>query len=211
MSLSATSDYASATITAGLTFNENANAVVSTLAAPSTDGSVFKGGNAVSSATTGNLNTGNTNDVIYVIVSILGSNAVSSVTNSGTALTWNKRAAVSDGSNERVETWYAISSARFTGQTITVSFGVSTTFTIIAFGITGANTASPFDANSATPATGTGSATTQSVTVSTSNSNDYLIGAIAVKPASGNAPNPTVGTGFSKIQSNHQGNIGGGS
>ena len=45
---------------------------------------------------------------------------------------------------------------------------------------------------------------------STLNPNDYLIGAIAVMPASGNAPNPTSGAGFSNIQSNHQGSIGGG-
>jgi hypothetical protein len=90
-----------------------------------------------------------------------------------------------------------------------VSFGSTTTFTIIAFGINGANTASPFDANSALPAKSTGSGTTQSVAVSTSNPNDYLIGAIAIKPVSGNAPNPTAGTGFTSIQSNNQGSVGG--
>ncbi len=207
-SLSPTSDYGSVTTTAGLTFYETASATVSATTAPSLDGSVIRLVSSSPSGTTPNLNTATANDIIYVIVAIRGTTSVSSVTNSGSpTLTWTLRAAVTYGSNERVETWYAISTAIFTGKTITVNFGVSTTAVIIAFGIKNANIAHPFDASPTALQTNTGTGTTQSVTISTINPNDFIIGAIAAVVTSG--VNPAAGTGYKSIQTSHQGTLGG--
>jgi hypothetical protein len=207
-SLSSTADYGSITATAGLTFNEIAGATVSALAAPALDGSASKSYLTVTSGDTGGWSTTVADDIIYVVVSILGTNTISSVTNSGTALTWILRGAVTDGSNERVETWYAIAPTAG-ARTITVTFASSTTFVLTAFGISGANTAKPFDANLISPVTGTGSGTSQSVSVSTLNPNDFLIGAVAVRVSSGNAPNPAAGTGFTLVASGGKQTLGG--
>lgn len=206
-SLSSTSDYGTVTATAGLTFNEIAAATVSALP-PALDGSTSVTFQNQNSGTTGNFATANANGIIMVIVSMSGTDTVSSVTNSGTALTWSQRGAATDGANERVETWYAIAPTAAT-RTVTVNLASKTTFIIVAFGISNANTATPFDANLVSPVTGTGSGTTQSVTVSTLNPNDFLIGAVAISVAAGNAPNPTIGAGFTSIASTSRGTLGG--
>jgi hypothetical protein len=204
---SSTQDYSSTTVTAGLTFNETANAVTATLTAPSTGNSLRAGFTSQTTGTTAALSTTVANEIIYVVVSILGTNNVASITNSGTALTWTKRAALNDGSSERVETWYAIA-ASAASRTITVNFASRTTFMVIAFGIRNANTASPFDSSTTLPTTATGTGTTPSTTVSTTNPNDYLIGALAVSVPSGNAPNPAKVGSYTLIQGNHQSSVG---
>lgn len=75
-SISSTSDYGSVTATAGLTFNENASASVSTLSPPSLDGSTSATVSSATSDTTGTLTTSSANDIIYVIVSINGTHTL---------------------------------------------------------------------------------------------------------------------------------------
>ena len=65
------------------------------------------------------------------------------------------------------------------------------------FGVSGANTFSPFDPNSAVPATASGSSTTPSVSVSTSNANDMIVGLFMQNGGSTTTP----GSGFSTITS----------
>ncbi|UCE81058.1 MAG: hypothetical protein JSV94_01085 [Methanobacteriota archaeon] len=206
-SVSSTWDYGDVTVGAGLRFNEIADATVSALAPPAIDGSGVVSATGTSATVVG-LTTSNADDLIYVSVSIIGTDSVSSVTNSGTALTWSQRGALTDGSDERIETWWAIAPTADT-RDITVSFASSNTFIVVAFGISGVNTDEPFDPNLGSPVTGSGSGTTQSVTLSTVNPNDLLIGAIAVKVPSGGAPAPSAGTGYTTIQSTNETTLGG--
>jgi len=206
-SISSTGDYGEVTIGAGFEFYETADATVSAYAAPALDGSGMVADTASSGAVTG-LTTSNADDLIYVAALIRGDATVSSVTNSGTALTWTQRGAVSDGTNERVETWWAVAPTAGS-RDITVSFSANTIFIIIAFGISGANTGDPFDPGLASPVTGTGSGTTQSVTLSTVNPNNFLIGVVAVRVSSGTAPDPSAGTGFTTIYSTDRSTLGG--
>jgi len=206
-SISSTGDYGEVTVGAGLTFYETADATVSSFAPPALDGSGMVSDTATTGTVSG-LTTSNADDLIYVVALIRGTATVSSVTNSGSALTWSQRGAVSDGSNERVETWWAIAPTA-ASRDITVNFGASTIFIVIAFGISGADTSAPFDPNLGSLVTGTGSGTTQSVTISTVNPNDFLIGAVAVRVPSGTAPDPSAGTGFTTIYSTDRSTLGG--
>jgi hypothetical protein len=206
-SISSTGDYGEVTIGAGLEFYETADATVSAYAAPALDGSGMVADTSDSGTVSG-LSTSNADDLIYVAALIRGVATVTSVTNSGTALTWTQRGAVSDGTNERVETWWAVAPTA-SSRDITVSFSATTIFIVIAFGISGANTTDPFDPDLGSPVTGTGSGTTQSVTLSTVNPNDFLIGAVAVRVPSGTAPNPSAGTGFTTIYSTDRSTLGG--
>ncbi|MDH3365502.1 MAG: hypothetical protein OEM29_05825 [Thermoplasmata archaeon] len=206
-SVSSTWDYGDVTVGAGLRFNEIADATVSALAPPAIDGSGVVSTTGTSATVVG-LTTSNADDLIYVSVSIIGTDSVSSVTNSGTALTWSQRGALTDGSDERIETWWAIAPTADT-RDITVSFASSNTFIVVAFGISGVNTDGPFDPNLGSPVTGSGSGTTQSVTLSTVNPNDLLIGAVAVKVPSGGAPAPSAGAGYTIIHSTTETTLGG--
>lgn len=206
-SVSSTSDYGEVAVNAGLEFYEIDDATVTAFAAPALDGSGMVSG-AGNSGTVAGLTTSNANDLIYVTVSIRGTEPVSSVTNSGTALTWSQRGAISDGTNERIETWWAIASTSGS-RDITVSFNSSTIFIVTAFGISGVNTNDPFDPNLESPVTGTGSGTSQSVTLSTVSPNDFIIGAVAVRVSSGNAPTPSAGTDFTMIQGTYMSTLGG--
>lgn len=199
--ISSTKDYASVNATAGLTFNENAAVLVPTQASsPSLDGSNIR---QVTSATTGSctFSTSAANDVIYVAVSILGTNPTLSVTNSSGA-SLMQRAAVTN-SGVRIETWYTIA-ANSGSQTITVTFASATTFAIIAFGVRNANTPNPFDLAEGNPKTGTGTGNTQSVTVGSVFPNTLVLGSVAIQ----RGVTPNVGTGFTSVQRSNSGGLG---
>jgi hypothetical protein len=151
------------------------------------------GGSATNSQTTGTLTTSHANDVIIVIASLsdgnggsTSSNTVSSVT--ATGLTFHLRQSVTNYVNPDyyadVEEWYAIASSTFSN-TITVQTTASDRFTVIAYGISGANTASPFDSNANANPTASGTSNAPSVTQSTSNANDMLITGLAVTQTPG--------------------------
>lgn len=163
-------------------------------AALSSDGSVSGSFNAASGSVS--LTTANSNDVIYVVVSIrtTSSQTVSSV--SGAGLTWNFRSARNSGTSAvRVEAWYAIASSPLSAASITVTLSAAAKFTLVAFGISGANTASPFDPNVSIPASADGNSATPSTTITTSNSNDFIIGALAAQ----GTVTATPGSGFTVI------------
>jgi hypothetical protein len=139
-------------------------------------------------------------DVIIVMGSAR-SNLVSSVTdNLGTHLTWTQRGTVDVSGTQRISEWRAVFS---TGGsiTITVTFPSSDTtygLSAVAFAISGANTASPFDTHTGLPYTATGSGSAPSVTgVSTTNAHDMIIGLQGSRAAT----TETAGTGFTLITS----------
>jgi len=144
------------------------------------------------------LTTTGTSDVIYVMVGILnsGSQTVQSVTDNYSH-TYSPRAGVSFGTNVRIETWYAVATSAMAADNITVTLTSPANFVFIAKGISGTDTASPFDPNLATPPSNTGTGTSASTTVTTTFPTDFLIGAVV----SQNAPTLAAGTGFVNLTS----------
>lgn len=144
--------------------------------------------------------TASANDVVYVTVAISngGSQTVTGVTDSK-GLTYAQRGSATDGTAVRVETWYAIAASALTspGDTITVTVTSATHFTVVAMGISGANTVTPFDPSLSSPVTATGTGTPATASVSTTFPNDYLIGAVGV----GAPPALSAGAGFSSVSS----------
>jgi hypothetical protein len=71
--------------------------------------------------------------------------------------------------------YYAIANGALTSQTITEVMSQQTAFTMTAFGVCGANTATPFDSSSQLPGTTGGLwGTSHSNSVTTSGSNDFI-------------------------------------
>lgn len=159
---------------------------------PSLDGQASAGYSATSGSVS--LTTTKTNDLIYVAVSTL---SIPTVTISGGGLTWNSRGSQANGVTGKVSTFYAVASSALSSASITATLGSSQRFVIIAFGISGTNTANPFDPNLSTVKTSTGTASTASVSLTTTSNNDFLIGALYVS----NNPTVTLGSGFSTIAS----------
>ena len=142
-----------------------------------------------------NLTTTSTNDIIlvwcYGVVSGSGGVASSSVT--GASLSWTKRVEytqVNSGSlacqggsgpcSTTLSEWWALSSGALSAQSMTCNFSVSSNATlIVATGVSGANTSTPFDSNAglvynANSTIGTNTA--GHVTgINTSNPNDLLV------------------------------------
>lgn len=168
------------------------------------DGATFNFASSASSVSSG-LTTSNTNDVIIVVATSVATPGaaptVSSVTGGG--LSWNKRAAsgstaIGGGTNGNLEVWYAIAAAKLTSTNITATFtGSANTVEIVLFGVSGANTTTPWDANVSIPkfASSTIGSTPSVNSVSTSNANDMALGFFATN----STPVSTPGSGYTII------------
>lgn len=146
-------------------------------------------GAAASSVVSGALTTTNPNDVIFAFIGTsdsaggTGPFTVSSV--SGGGLTWTRRGGTNvlgaDFVRADYELWWAPSPGTFSG-TITANLsGAAPAAIIIAFALSGANIAAPFDTNNTSPIitsnlTGTSLAPTASI--STANANTVLFGSV---------------------------------
>ena len=170
------------------------------------DGHNFTASSCAASPCALTLTTTSTNDVVVVWVknaAIVGSGATASSISDTAGLTWSKRKAVATSSVFAVdlEEWWAISPGVLTGDTISVSLTGATVFARIdAFGISGANTATPFDVNVSLPASNTNTvpgASSTSTTNSTTNANTMLIAGFAC--GTGNCNPITVPSGFTQI------------
>jgi flagellin-like protein len=151
------------------------------------DGSASAGTSGTQTTLTLTLTTTSTNDIVYLSISEGTGVTVSSVISSG--MTWTQRAIRTN--NVRIETWYAVKAA--SGQTaITITWSSGTNGAAVAFGISGADNSSIFD-GSAITSTGNGSPASASKT--TTNTNDFIIGAVAID----NTPSVTVGSGYTII------------
>jgi hypothetical protein len=154
-------------------------------AALSFDGTT-QGGGYVSLATS-SLTTSNSNDVIVAYALTIGTSlAISDVA----GLTWHSRAATSTTGGGLLEEWYAIAPSPLSNDVITVTTN-NNYEEFNAFGVSGANTSSPFDPGG--PVTGT---STDTDLISTTNSNTMVIAAFSY----GNAP-PDASAGFNLIYS----------
>jgi hypothetical protein len=144
------------------------------------------------------LTTTGTSDLIYVAVCILnsGSQTVSAVTDSS-SLSYSRRQFVALGTNVRIESWYATSTSALSADLITVSLSGAAEFVVVAMGVSGTNTASPFDPNLASPPTGTGTSATASTAITTAFPDDLIIGAVVAQ----SHPALTAGAGFTLVAS----------
>jgi hypothetical protein len=159
---------------------------------PALDG--YASTNTVTSNTmTITLTTTQPNDVLYLSWVGNGGRRITGVSSSGTSA-WTRRAYITADSSHYVETWYATrATAGTTTITITLTSDSSTNCAAVAFGISGADTASPFDGNARTA---TGNSASASVSVTTSNANEFIIGALGVEHAN----SLTTGSGFTLIR-----------
>jgi len=171
------------------------------------------------------LTTSNPNDVIIVVQAAESSGGVgqfAAVTDTG-SLTWHNRAQVcswtsgscsgdgGSGTPSSVSEDYAIASSPLSSDTITCKQTGNTNSLIscVAFGISGANTAAPFDTHSGLPCAGESgngvTGTSFSCTLSTSNADDMILGVSASSAGSGSI---TLGSGFSTAKCNFPDNYG---
>lgn len=155
---------------------------------PIIDGQVSIG----SSGKTGtvSLTTTQANDLIYVVVA---TQSTPTVNVSGSGLTWQTRASIANGGIGKLWTFYAIAPTPLSSSAITATLSASQKFVIIAFGVSGVNTAQPFDVDN--PATASGNDKAPTVTLTKSSTNDLVIGSVYVN----NIATVTAGTEFSTI------------
>jgi hypothetical protein len=165
----------------------------------STDGS--KSAYSATSSLSASLTTSDTNDVIIVFVTTASSSLVTVNTNGVTAtgLSFSKRVQQSDEMSSvyyDAEEWYAISSGTLNSKSIAVALSGSASDDSYegVFGINGANTASPFDTNGLVPDVNYTTSGSPMCTISTSNANDIIIGAMT-----NNGQTPAAGSGFTEI------------
>lgn len=153
------------------------------------DGSPASASTSGSSITV-SLTTNYAYDLLYVSV-VESGYTISSVT-STPSLTWTQRASVLFSSSRHLETWYAVwpSSGSIT---INITMTGSSNSAAVAFAVSGANTASPFDG---TTRSNTGTSASASATITTTNTNDIIIGALGVQ----STPSLTTGSGFTLVK-----------
>lgn len=158
------------------------------------DGSAQASG--IASSHSVSLTTRSSPDVIYLSVVIQATGATVSSVSDTAGLTWKTRASITTG-DIPTYTWYAIAGSALSSDSITVTVSGTYYFTIIAFGISGADTSNPFDPNTAVPASNSGSfPTSPSVSISTTGTNDMIIGIVGAF----NIASLTPGSGFTSIQ-----------
>jgi len=149
--------------------------------APTLDGTGTNANTAggASSATV-TLTTSLTNDIIVVCSSVENNTSsapnVSSITATGLTFYFRSGGTYGGSVANRIEIWWAYSSAILTSKTITVNYStVIDDFAIIAFGVNGCNTANPWDTNTTLPlykipVSNAGN----NVSISTNYANDFL-------------------------------------
>lgn len=181
---------------------------------PTLDGSAtFSNTDTIAPTTT------QSNDVIILIVGGGGATNTGTVSDAA-GLTWNRRVSIPDNSGSRIiEEWWTIASSPLSSDTITYNEHAGVTVTgMIAFGLKGANTVSPFDSNGAALVNANGSTTTPTVTgLTTSHANDFLIAGMTGSGAGtpsisspftllyGSAASPVVAGGYDVVTSTQSG------
>jgi hypothetical protein len=138
------------------------------------------------------LTTSNSPDVI---IAIQGGDGSCGTAPTATGLTFSLRATESGGDGDCTQEWYAIASTTLSSLSISCHEGASAGGCYY-FGISGANTVSPFDSHSGLPCEShSTTSSSPSCIISTSNANDFLIGGAS----DGNGESWTAGTGFSLV------------
>ena len=131
------------------------------------------------------LTTSSANDLIVVDAASNGSGLTASGV-TATGLTFTKHS--SFGVSQTIERWSAVASSALSGVTITVTQTNQDFLAVTAYGISGANTSSPWDSGG--PQTGT-----DPISITTVNANTMVIGTYKMNSTA----SPTAGTGFTQI------------
>jgi len=99
------------------------------------------------------------------------------------------------------EVWYAIATSPLSSVLITVTLtGATDDASIIAFGVSGANTGTPWDAHPALNTAQSTASTVPSVSVTTSNANDMILGFTGIGQAGSSSTAESTIAGFTMIQ-----------
>lgn len=154
---------------AGNVSAQSASAATTTLATSSPNNLALNGaahGNATAVSTTATLTTTQANDVI-ILFGEANSGPLTAVSDTA-SLTWHHRADTNSTGND-IEEWYAVASSALSADIITATQTASAFMTIDTFGVSGANTTSPFDSSAVT-------STTDPVSISTTHANTMVIG-----------------------------------
>ena len=123
-----------------------------------------------------NLDTAGTNDLILLQVLLNNTGSVTAVT-SNQGLTWTQRAEVSNGLGGKESEWYALASQLVSRPSISITDSIPKfNVEIEIFGVTGYDSAHPFDPTVSGPTVATGSSSTISGSISTNDAYDMLIG-----------------------------------
>ena len=117
------------------------------------------------------LSTTSTNDVVVVVV--YSGTTVTGVTSAH--LTFTKRVQYTNAQTLNQEIWWAPAASALTSESITANFTAGGSHTVTAFGVSGANTTTPFDTNVSLPGEEEGFGAPATATISTSNGSDMLI------------------------------------
>lgn len=95
---------------------------------------------------------------------------------SGGSLTWTKRGSNTAGGAFTIDEYYAATSSTLSSATITATIGTAANFHLFVFGVSGADTTSPFDANASLPGFSTASSSSPATSISTTNAADFIFG-----------------------------------
>jgi hypothetical protein len=161
------------------------------------DGSDFSHNTDNSSSLVTTISTAQSPDVIIVLGSVLTGTQVIPHVKDAARLTWIARTTspiFNVAYHAELFEYYAIAATPLSVDSVNVSINLAQNFSVKVFGISGANTNSPFDPGLPAPAQRAGT-TNPSVSVTTSNPNDMILGLAFVS----GAPTISAGTGFSCI------------
>ena len=131
---------------------------------------------------------------IIIVAEATQSGHVASVPTDTAGLSWTSLKDYSTGQVD-LHLYYAKAAGALSSDTITCNFNPNARSSCVAFGISGASQTTVFDSNSALPCSATGTSTTSSCNISTTNADDIIIGFVA---AGCNIP-VTAGSGFTII------------
>jgi hypothetical protein len=140
------------------------------------------------------LTTTQANDVIIFVGVSAATTTITAVV--ATGLTFTQRSSSSVAAAMTMSEWYAVATGAFSN-TITATFSASGTVSIIAFGVSGANTTALFDSNAALPNWASVTAASITGTISTSFPNDFVFQVVGNQVTEATA---TVPAGFSTIE-----------
>jgi hypothetical protein len=152
---------------------------------------IAHGGTGSTSVSTSGISTNNPNDVIYACAYTESTGLTYSISDSSGLSSWTARGTVTNSNGGEMECWYAVSTGTLSNDVITVNVQTGTNshgLNVEVFSVSGANTASPFDPHlsSAVSAFAASSGTSSTVSITTTNSHDLIVGMIGLSSSPNN-------------------------
>ena len=138
-----------------------------------------------STLTLATFSTASTNDVIYACGYVPATGHTLSISDTA-GLTWIPRGSVTSN-GQQMQSWYAIATSTISSKIITLTNSPAGAMAFMAFAVSGANTASPFDPNLGNPvsASSGSSAIRSTVSITTTNPTDMIVGLVGMPGSTG--------------------------